>query len=113
MAGGSVSSPRYAVNVTGAGQLGREIVKDVCGVSRTGQQHDGAARPSPIERFDLNGISDLDELHLMRRGIFPRGRLREPTPTGQYHQAIGNQAHCSYRFHEPHSLPMLLVTHKR
>src|ERR1039457_7352424 len=63
MTGRSVPSPCYAVNVTKTGQFGREVVKDVGGISRTGQQHKRRSRTSPIEDFDLNGIFHRNELH--------------------------------------------------
>src|ERR1035438_8095079 len=75
MAGRSVSSPCYAVNVTNVGQFGREIVKDVGGISRTGQQHKCTSRAAPIEHFNLADSSHMQELPPMRRGIFPLGCL--------------------------------------
>src|ERR1035441_2226884 len=75
MAGRSVSSPCNAVNVTHVGQLGREIVKYVGGISRTSQQNKRSPRSAPIEHFDPNASFRGHELHPMRRGIFPVGRL--------------------------------------
>jgi hypothetical protein len=48
-------------------QLRREVVKDVGGVSESGQQHNRTTFAAEIEHLELDVISDRDHLRTMRR----------------------------------------------
>jgi len=62
--------------MTCTGQLRCELVIHVCRVAESGDQNDGSAGAAEVEHFELNAVGDVHHLHLMSRGIGPRGRLK-------------------------------------
>lgn len=67
MARGTVSPPRYAVNVTKVSDFGGELIEFMCRKPCPSQKYQPAPRPSPIEHFQTNIVVDPHELHMVRR----------------------------------------------
>ena len=66
---------RDAVNVTGTGQLGGEVVEDVGRIARPRQQHNRPSRSAPIEHLPSHTVFHGYELHLVLRPTLPGDRL--------------------------------------
>jgi hypothetical protein len=60
-----------------ASQLRREGVKDVGGVSESGQQHNLMTLAAEIEHLELDVVSDRDHLGTMRRPVHRLRRLQQ------------------------------------
>jgi hypothetical protein len=76
MARFSVPAPGDPVNVAESGQSWSEVVKDMSGISGTGEEHNRVPRSSPIEYFNADAVLHDNELHLMFGRVMPGCGIR-------------------------------------
>src|SRR6185295_10167361 len=86
--GDAVSASRNGDDTPRANQLRREVVKDVTGVSESGEQHNLTTLAAEIEHLELDIVSDRDHLDTMRRPVYGLRRLQE------HHGKRENHGHC-------------------
>jgi hypothetical protein len=75
LTGDAIASSGDAIDMAAAGEFGSEVVENVGGVTRPGQQHNWPSRSAPIEHLQLNTLFDGHEPYLMFRRISPGDRL--------------------------------------
>src|SRR5262249_28743825 len=74
---GAISAPRDGVNMSKVRQLRRELVEDVCGITKPGEQDDRPTCASKIEHLQLHAIVNRNELNVMKRRVNPRSCLQQ------------------------------------
>ena len=73
------TASRDAVHMVGTGEPVGEAIKDVSGVTESGQQYDGPPYATPVENLESHAIFDSYELHFVIRRIMP-SRAMFPAP---------------------------------
>src|SRR4029079_1215575 len=69
--GSPEATPGNAIHMTAVGELRRKLVIHVCGVARSGKQHNRSTSAAPVKHFELNVLIDRDELNRGLRRLLP------------------------------------------